>query len=634
MAPSNKAASGLGRELGIDACSIDRLLLDLASGKQTLDRNTVVFVDEAGMAGFDNMEKLLEWARDTGAKLILTGDPEQLPAVARGNVLRKLTEMDALASKPDALLYLGRHLSDWDRVSRQKADWAKQASTFFSRGYVDEGLREYERRGFVHSAMTTEHLGEDVADAYLRDPAPASEKLILATTNAQVNALNQCVRERLKDQGALTGVWVLPETGMELSLGDRVVFKAPLKGASSGLKADVAKNEFGTILSVARQKDGSLNIQCRLDTPLSSGKPQIARFNSKDMEELDHAFATTVHRSQGMTVDSVIAVPGSFISKELFYVMASRHRQSLQIHMLESDKASIRVNAAKGIQKRHANDLLAVEQLPPGAKERLKDSNARLAELAAAEQSRFERIVPALKHIQGFNDCFFASDTVAFGRMVDLLPQALSTSNDNKPVSRVAKGLVVHEDGEHLYLALPDQSRLLVVTRHEVEDLLGESAMSPLRQREMELCFDPVTAKVTAAAMAGQPASPQVDWLRDDDPVLLRQQLALACGQLGQTPKDQSIKQGRTAIVDLKGHRGNNLEGLVLGLSRHNAYVLSGLEVVRVSRGEPALSALDEASALNLLGKRLRMVIRKGRAVECTGFEMAQALSRAIRPVL
>ena len=257
----------------------------------------MVFVDEAGMAGFDNMEKLLEQARDSGAKLILTGDPEQLPAVARGNVLRKLTQMDALASNPDALLYLGRHLSDWDRISRQKADWAKQASTFFSRGYVDEGLREYERRGFVHSAMTAEHLGEDVADAYLRDPAPASQKLILATTNAQVGTLNDCVRARLREQGALTGAWVMPETGMELSLGDRVVFKARLKGASSGLKTDIAKNDFGTILSVARQADGSLDIQCRLDTPLSNSKPQIARFNSRDMEDLDHAFATTVHRS-------------------------------------------------------------------------------------------------------------------------------------------------------------------------------------------------------------------------------------------------------------------------------------------------------------------------------------------------
>ena len=68
----------------------------------------------------------------------------------------------------------------------------------------------------------------------------------------------------------------------------------------------------------------------------------------------------------------------------------------------------------------------------------------------------------------------------------------------------------------------------------------------------------------------------------------------------------------------MKGHRGNSLEGLVLGLSRDNAYVLCGLEVVRVSRGEPAFSALDEASALNLVGKRLHLVIRKGRAAECT----------------
>ena len=96
VAPSNKAATGLGRELGIATSSIDRLLLDLQAGRQSLDRNTVVFVDEAGMAGFDVMEKLFELAAQSGAQLILTGDPEQLPAVARGNVLRKLTQMKAL----------------------------------------------------------------------------------------------------------------------------------------------------------------------------------------------------------------------------------------------------------------------------------------------------------------------------------------------------------------------------------------------------------------------------------------------------------------------------------------------------------------------------------------------------------
>lgn len=155
--------------------------------------------------------------------------------MARGNVLRKLTQMDSLVANPDALLYLGKDLKDWDRVSRQKEDWAKQASTFFSRGYVDEGLREYERRGCVHAALTLDHLGEEVARAYLKDPALPSQKLILATTNDQVRSLNARVRSELKKSGALTGSWVLPGmSGMELSLGGPGWGRAPTRGIRRG----------------------------------------------------------------------------------------------------------------------------------------------------------------------------------------------------------------------------------------------------------------------------------------------------------------------------------------------------------------------------------------------------------------
>ena len=306
VAPSNKAASGLGRELGIAASSIDRLLLDLEAGRQSLDCDTVVFVDEAGMAGFDVMEKLFDLAVQSGAKLILTGDPEQLPAVARGNVLRKLTQMQLLAAKPDTLLYLGRNLADWNCISRQKDDWAKQASMYFAQGYVSEGLAEYESRNCVHGAMTLTHLGEDIAQAYLKDLAVPSQKLILATTNAQVKALNAAVRDRLKASGKLLGSWKLPVTGMELSLGDRLVFKdqqeldvgSPAtragKNSQTPLRANLAKNEFATVMSVSRKLDGSLDLLCQLDTPKEDGSPQVVRLNSRHLGEIDHAFATTV----------------------------------------------------------------------------------------------------------------------------------------------------------------------------------------------------------------------------------------------------------------------------------------------------------------------------------------------------
>jgi hypothetical protein len=414
VAPSNKAATALGRELGITASSIDRLLSDIDADRQMLDRNTVVFVDEAGMAGFDVMEKLFDLAAKTGAKLILTGDPEQLPAVARGNVLRKLTQMQALASAPDALLYLGRNLADWNRISRQKQDWAKQASMFFSQGFVAEGLREYEARNCVHGSMTATHLGEDIAQAFIRDPAAPSQKLILATTNAQVKALNAVVRDRLKAAGKLHGSWKLPDTHMELSLGDRLVFKErqavpagpePTSNpknstkAPSRLRANIAKNEFATVMSISRQSDGSLDLLCQLDTPKEDGSPNLVRLNSRAMGEIDHAFATTVHRSQGMTVDSVFAVPGTFLSKELFYVMATRHRERLHIHMLESDRSVMLANASQDMGKLHSWDLLdagrAEGQPSSEIQSRLHASTERLFALLKKERARFQAVMEA-----------------------------------------------------------------------------------------------------------------------------------------------------------------------------------------------------------------------------------------------
>ena len=412
VAPSNKAATGLGRELGIATSSIDRLLLDLQAGRQTLDRNTVVFVDEAGMAGFDVMEKLFELAAQSGAKLILTGDPEQLPAVARGNVLRKLTQMEALTSTADALMYLGRNLADWNRISRQKQDWAKQASMYFSQGFVGEGLREYESRNCVHGAMTATHLGEDIAQAYLQDPAIPAQKLILATTNAQVKALNAVVRDRLKAAGKLHGAWKLPDTGMELSLGDRLVFKErqPIeesamqatkhKNASKskpGLRENIAQNELATVMAISRKPDGSLDLLCQLDSPKENGTPNLVRLNSRAMGEIDHAFATTVHRSQGMTVDSVFAVPGTFLSKELFYVMATRHRERLHIHMLESDRATLLAKASQNMTKLHAWDMTDAEraggQPTFGVLVRLQASTDRLFALMQRERARFEAVI-------------------------------------------------------------------------------------------------------------------------------------------------------------------------------------------------------------------------------------------------
>jgi hypothetical protein len=199
---------------------------------------------------------------------------------------------------------------------------------------------------------------------------------------------------------------------MELSLGDRLVFKErqPIeqnatqakkpkdaKKAKPALRANIAKNEFATVMAITRQPDGSLDLLCQLDTPKDDGTPNLVRLNSRAMGEIDHAFATTVHRSQGMTVDSVFAVPGTFLSKELFYVMATRHRERLNIHMLESDRATLLAKASQNMTKLHAWDLTDAQraggQPTSGILVRLQASTDRLFALMQRERARFEAVI-------------------------------------------------------------------------------------------------------------------------------------------------------------------------------------------------------------------------------------------------
>ena len=67
-----------------------------------------------------------------------------------------------------------------------------------------------------------------------------------------------------------------------------------------------------------------------------------------------HGYAVTAHRSQGKSVDAVI-ISGDGMRKELFYVAASRGRQSVQV--ITSDKESLRESVARSSARKSASEL-------------------------------------------------------------------------------------------------------------------------------------------------------------------------------------------------------------------------------------------------------------------------------------
>jgi ATP-dependent exoDNAse (exonuclease V) alpha subunit len=60
-------------------------------------------------------------------------------------------------------------------------------------------------------------------------------------------------------------------------------------------------------------------------------------FDVKDYADLDHGYAATIHKSQGVAIDRahVLATPG--LDRHATYVALSRHRTSVDLHYGQDD---------------------------------------------------------------------------------------------------------------------------------------------------------------------------------------------------------------------------------------------------------------------------------------------------------
>jgi hypothetical protein len=67
-----------------------------------------------------------------------------------------------------------------------------------------------------------------------------------------------------------------------------------------------------------------------------------------------HGYAVTAHRGQGKSVDAVI-ISADGMAKELFYVAASRGRESVEV--ITSDKERLRETVARSTARRSASEL-------------------------------------------------------------------------------------------------------------------------------------------------------------------------------------------------------------------------------------------------------------------------------------
>ena len=310
---SGIAAEGLEHGSGIGSRTLASLEHQWANDRERLTGNHVLVIDEAGMIGTRQLERIVTEAEKQGAKIVLVGDPEQLQAIEAGAAFRATAERHGAVEIMD--------------IRRQREDWQREATRELATGRTGDAIRRYAEDGFVHVAETREAARAELVDAWERDRQqyPDASRIILTHTNDEVRALNKDVRDRLKAGGALANEVTLTVERGERSFaeGDRVMFLQNERGMG------VKNGSLGTVQNVDRM---------RMSVMLDDGRS--VAFDVKDYGHVDHGYAATIHKAQGMTVDrvQVLATPG--MDRHGAYVAMSRHRDRVDLHYGRDDFAN------------------------------------------------------------------------------------------------------------------------------------------------------------------------------------------------------------------------------------------------------------------------------------------------------
>ncbi|MFE4062047.1 ATP-dependent RecD-like DNA helicase [Streptomyces sp. NPDC059096] len=317
-APTGRAAKRLAELTGAEASTVHRLLELRPGGDAAYDRDRpldadLVVVDEASMLDLLLANKLVK-AVAPGAHLLLVGDVDQLPSVGAGEVLRDLLA----GSGPVPSVRLTRIFRQ-----AQQSGVVTNAHRINSGAHpVTEGLSDF----FLFVEEETEDAGRVTVDvAARRIPAkfgldPRRDIQVLAPMHrgpAGAGALNG-----LLQQAITPGRPDLPEKrlgGRVFRVGDKVT---QIRNNYEKGQNGVFNGTVGVVTSLNQEEQ-------RL-TVLTDEDEEVP-YDFDELDELAHAYAVTIHRSQGSEYPAVVipVTTGAWmmLQRNLLYTAVTRAKK-------------------------------------------------------------------------------------------------------------------------------------------------------------------------------------------------------------------------------------------------------------------------------------------------------------------
>jgi conjugative relaxase-like TrwC/TraI family protein len=297
---SARAAAELEAGAGIPSVTLTRFMGELEQGNRTLGARDVVVVDEAGMVGTRSLARLVELSHDSGASVVLVGDPRQLPEIEAGGAF------GALATRLGAL--------ELTENRRQHEPWERAALDQLRAGDVTIALGAYDHHDRIHLSGSMTETRRDLVGRWLTARDAGDDALMLAVNRRDVTALNFEARDLLQRRGEV-GDDVVAADGRAFAPGDEVVC---LRNAR---RLRVINGTRGTVIGL----DGTDLTIDTADGPRSLPHRYVAAGH------LDYGYATTVHKAQGATYDRAFVLATESLTREAGYVAMSRARRGTEL---------------------------------------------------------------------------------------------------------------------------------------------------------------------------------------------------------------------------------------------------------------------------------------------------------------
>ena len=354
-APTGRAAKRMAEATGYEAKTIHRLLeltgvpmMDSRGGSGTADANAaagsarlegmhferneenpldadVIIIDEMSMVDISLMHALLK-AVNVGTRLILVGDVNQLPSVGPGNVLRdmiesekfpvvKLTKIFRQAAESDIIVNAHK-INDGERVPLDKRS---RDFLFIRREYPSDIVRD----------MMV--LLRDKLPNYVQ--ADSTEIQIMTPMRKGalgVEQLNKILQENFNPPGP--DKQEKESGGTIFRKGDKVMqiknnYQIEWETRNRyGIPMERGMGVFNGDTGIIREVN---NFAETLEVEFDEGK--MVEYSFKQLEELELAYAITIHKSQGSEYPAVVipvhSGPRMLMTRNLIYTAVTRAKK-------------------------------------------------------------------------------------------------------------------------------------------------------------------------------------------------------------------------------------------------------------------------------------------------------------------